>query len=93
MAQRRLRWSLGSALCLIATTTFAQGNDAAQSEMERDASYCYGVASERYPSYILECKGREGCNLFKGMRAAAAARDIIAVYLRKQGLLDRKSVV
>src|SRR5262249_54779747 len=80
-------WCLGGILCLIAVMAFAQANDAALSEMERDASYCYGVASERYANYVLECKAKDDCNLFKGMRAAAAGRDIIAVYLRQQGLL------
>ena len=80
-----MQWCLGSILCLISIATFAEPNDAAPSEMERDASYCYGVASERYANYVLECKGKEGCNLFKGMRAAASGRDIIAVYLKRQG--------
>lgn len=83
----RMQWCLGSILCLISIATFAQANDAALSEIERDASYCYGVASQRYANYILECKGKEDCNLFKGMRAAAAGRDIIAVYLKRQGFL------
>src|SRR5215510_9199027 len=82
-----MKWWLGGVLCLVAMAAFAQTNGSALSEMERDASYCYGVASERYANYILECKAKEDCNLFKGMRAAAAGRDIIGVYLKQQGLL------
>ena len=82
-----MRWWLGVGLCLVAIGALAQASDAALSEVERDASYCYGVASERYANYVLECKGKEDCNLFKGMRAAASGRDIIAVYLKQQGLL------
>jgi hypothetical protein len=82
-----MQWCLGSILCLISIAAFAQANDAALSEIECDASYCYGVASERYANYVLECKGKEDCNLFKGMRAAAAGRDIISVYLKRQGFL------
>jgi hypothetical protein len=82
-----MQWWLGGLLCPLAIAALAQAKDAALSEMERDASYCYGVASERYASYVLECKGKEDCNLFKGMRAAAAGRDTIAVYLKQQGLL------
>ena len=47
----------------------------------------YGVASGRYASYVDECKAKEGCNLLKGMRTAAATHEAIAVYLRQQGLL------
>ena len=82
-----MRWPLGSILFLISLATFARANDSALSEIERDASYCYGVASERYANYVLECKGKEDCNLFKGMRAAAAGRDIISVYLKQRGFL------
>jgi hypothetical protein len=58
------------------------------SEIERDASYCYGVASERYGNYLFSCKGPndETCKYAKELKMAAAARAPITAYLEKQGL-------
>jgi len=59
------------------------------SSLERDASYCHGIAQERYGGYLITCKEEPPgqCRHQREMEIYDAARKPAMAYLERRGLL------
>ena len=61
--------------------------DGRLSTNERDAAFCYGVATERYGGYFFMCKDKPNCPYEDKLKASDAFRKPAQAYLERQGLM------
>jgi hypothetical protein len=64
-------------------------NEGRLSSLERDASYCFGIAQERYSGYLIYCKDEPAgqCRHQRELEINDAARKPVMAYLERRGLL------